>query len=118
MGAVALAMPMQDERKSRRLPLTGGFEYEHSNGEHGKASWRSISKDGACMQIGHFVRPGRTMRAFYHGLNLNLRVVWCRPAGSEDWFVAGVQVVNGGPELALMTLMAAARRLASRGKLN
>jgi hypothetical protein len=79
---VALAMPMQDERKSRRLPLTGKFEYEHADGEHGEASWRSISLDGACVQIGRYLRPGRRMRISYHGLDLTLRVVWCRPAGS------------------------------------
>ncbi len=49
MGAIALAMPMQDERKSRRLALTGRFKYEHEDGEHGEASWRSISLDGACV---------------------------------------------------------------------
>jgi len=116
MGAV-LAMPKQDERKSRRLPLTGGFEYEHSDGEHGEASWRSISLDGACVQIGRYLRPGRQMRVSYRGHDMIMRVVWCRATGDEN-FLAGVQVVNGGPELALVTLMAAARRLATRRKLN
>ena len=117
MGVVALAMPMQDERKSRRLPMTGGFKYEHEDGERGDALWRSISLDGACMQIGRYLRPGRTMRASYQGLDLNMRVVWCRAIDGEN-FVAGVRVINGGPEMALMTLMAVARRLASRRTLN
>ena len=118
MGAIALAMPMQDERKSRRLPLTGKFEYEHEDGEQGEASWRSISVDGACVQIGRYLRPGRKMQISYHGIDLTLRVVWCRPAGSDEWFVAGVQVLNGGPELALVTLMAVVQRLAAQGALN
>lgn len=118
MGAIALAMPTRDERKAHRLPLTGEFEYEHSDGERGLASWRSISMEGACIQLGRYLRPGRTIRANYHGLDLTLRVVWCGASVRENGFIAGVQVVNGGPELALMTLMAAARRLASRGKLH
>lgn len=110
MGAVALAMPMQDERKSRRLPLSGKFEYEYENGEQGQGCWLSISTDGACVQLGSYLRPGRQMRATYHGLEVTLRVVWCRPAG-EGRFVAGVQVLRGGPELALVTLMTIVQRM-------
>lgn len=109
MGAV-LAMPMQDERKSSRLPLSGKFEYLHDDGQQGEAYWRSISTEGACIQLGSYLRPGRQMRAVYHGVEMTLRVVWCRPVDAGK-FVAGVQVLRGGPELALVTLMAVVQRM-------
>ena len=117
MGALALAMPVREERRSGRVPLSGTFKCQYEDGVQGLATWRSISLDGACIQIGRYLRPGRTMRIAYHGLDLELRVVWCRPAANEEWFTAGVQVVDGGPELALMTLMALVRRLAAQGAL-
>ncbi len=117
MGAYALTMPAQEERRFGRVPMAGSFECEYEDGVQGEAAWRSISLEGACVQLGRYLRPGRTMHVSYHGLDLELRVVWCRPAASEEWFVAGVQVMNGGPELALMTLMALVQRLAAQGAL-
>ncbi len=113
MGTLALAMPMQEERKSSRLPLTGKFEYLHEDGQQGEAIWCSISTEGACIQLGSYLRPGRQMRAKYHGLDMTLRVVWCRPVDAGR-FVAGVQVLRGGPELALVTLMAIVQRMVGR----
>lgn len=117
MGSLALAMPQNEERRFGRVPMAGGFECHYEDGVEGLATWRSISLEGACVRLGRYQRPGRTMRANYHGLNLELRVVWCRPAANEEFFVAGVQVMNGGPELALMTLMALVQRLATQGAL-
>ena len=117
MGAYAMAMPVREERRCGRLPMVGSFECEYEDGAHGEATWRSISLEGACVRIGRYLRPGRTMDVSYHGLDLELRVVWCRPSANEEFFTAGVQVVNGGPELALMTLMALVQRLAARGAL-
>lgn len=117
MGAYALAMPIREERRSGRVPLAGSFECEYEDGVQGEATWRSISLEGACIQIGRYLLPGRKLRVSYHGLELDLRVVWCRAAGSQEWFVAGVQVLNSGPELALMTLTALVQRLAAQGAL-
>lgn len=112
MGAVeALAVPAREERQSGRLAYHGEFAYEYEDGDHGTASWRSISADGACIQIGRYLRPGRRLRIDFHGLELNMRVVWCLPVHGGQRFVAGVQLLNGGPELALVTLMAIVQRL-------
>ena len=110
MGAHALAMPRHEERQAHRVVLAGQFNYEFE-AEAGRGAWRSISLDGACIQTGRYMRPGRPLRIEYLGLELNARVVWCRPMNNGESFVTGVQVLNGGPELALMTLMAVARRL-------
>lgn len=111
MGAHALAMPRHEERRTRRVALRGEFEYTFDDAERGQAIWRSISLDGACIEIGRYLRPGRKLRIDYRGLEMNMRVVWCRAVQGSENFVVGVQVLNGGPELALMTLMAVAQRL-------
>ena len=111
MGAHALALPRQEERRARRVTLHGEFDYEYDGDERGRATWRSISLEGACIDAGRYFRPGRTLRIDYRGLEMNMRVVWCRPMNGGERFVSGVQVLNGGPELALMTLMAVVQRL-------
>lgn len=111
MGAHAWAMPRQEERQARRVALRGEFGYVYDGSEQGRATWRSISLEGACIEIGRYLRPGRTIRIDYFGFEMHMRVVWCRPANRSERFVAGVQVLNGGPELALITLMAVAQRL-------
>ncbi len=111
MGAHALAMPRHEERRARRVTLHGEFEYDYDGNERGHATWRSISLDGACIEAGRYFRPGRLLRIDYLGLEMTMRVVWCRPVNGGANFVSGVQVLNGGPELALMTLMAVVQRL-------
>jgi len=118
MGAHALAMPRQEERRTRRVALRGEFEYQYEDGEVGRATWKSISLDGACLQAGRYLRPGRKIRVDYRGVEMNLRVVWCRASNGGENFVAGVQILNGGPELALMTLMAVVQRLMTAGTAN
>lgn len=113
MGAHALAMPRQEERRTRRVALEGDFDYIY-DGEPGRGSWRTISMDGACIKAGRYLRPGRQLQLDYRGMELTARVVWCRPMNNGESFVAGIQVLNSGPELALMTLMAVAQRLVAR----
>jgi hypothetical protein len=113
MGAHALAMPRQDERRTRRVALSGDFSYEY-DGEAGRASWKTISLDGACINAGRYFRPGGTLRVEFRGMELTARVVWCRPVNNGESFMTGLRVINGGPELALMTLMAVAQRLVAR----
>lgn len=116
MAAEALSIPVHEERRSGRVPFNEDFEYEYDDGQRGMASWRSISAEGACIQIGRYLRPGRRVSIDFHGLDLNMRVVWCLPTADGQRFVAGVQVLNSGPELALVTLMAIVQRLrAQRG---
>ena len=113
MGAHALAMPRHEERRAHRITLRGEFEFVYDDDQSGRATWRSISLEGACIQTGRYLVPGRAMRIDYRGLEMKMRVVWCRPVNGGERFVSGVQVLNGGPELALMTLMAVVQRLVS-----
>ncbi len=111
MGASALTIPTAEERRSRRIPFRGEFEYRYDGNEGGKAEWCSVGREGACVRIGRYLRPGRRMRVETHGLDLEARVVWCRATEEGDRFVAGLQIVNGGAEASMLALSAIVKRL-------
>ncbi len=111
MDASALAIPTTEERRSRRVPLRGEIEYRYDDDESGKAQWCSVGREGACVRIGRYLRPGRYIRVEYHDLDLEARVIWCRARAGGDHFVAGLQIVNGGAEASMLALSAIAQRL-------
>lgn len=111
MGAAALASPTTEERRSRRVPFRGEIEYRYGGSESGKAQWCSVGREGACIRIGRYLRPGRRIRVECHGLDLEARVIWCRATAGGDHFVAGLQIVNGGAEASLLALSAIVQRL-------
>ena len=111
MGASALSIPTAEERSSGRTQFRGQFEYRYDAGERGKAQWCSVGREGACIRIGRYLRPGRRMRVECHGLDLEARVIWCRATVDGDHFVAGLQIVNGGAEASMLALSAIAQRL-------
>ena len=111
MGASAITIPTTEERRSRRVPYRGEFEYRYDASESGKAQWCSIGREGACIRIGRYLRPGRRMRVECHGLDLEARVIWCRATADGDRFVAGLQIVNGGAEASMLALSAIVQRL-------
>ena len=111
MGATALTIPTMDERRSRRVPFHGEFEYRCDEDERGKAEWCSVGREGACIRIGRYLRPGRRMRVQCYGLDLQARVIWCRATADGAHFVAGLQIVNGGAEASMLALSAIVQRL-------
>ena len=111
MGAQVLTIPGVDERRSGRAPYHGEFEYRYDGNERGKAEWCSVGREGACVRIGRYLRPGRRVRFEFHGLDLEARVVWCRATSDGDRFVAGLQIVNGGAEASMLALSAIVQRL-------
>ncbi len=111
MGAATLTIPPTEERRSRRVPFRGEIEYRYDGNESGKAQWCSVGREGACIRIGRYLRPGRHIRVQCHGLDLEARVIWCRATAEGDHFVAGLQIVNGGAEASMLALSAIAQRL-------
>ena len=111
MGARALTIPHVDERRSRRAPFHGKFEYRYDANQSGKAEWCSLGREGACIRIGRYLRPGRRMRIECHGLDLEARVIWCRATADGNRFAAGLQIVNSGAEASMLALSAIAQRL-------
>ena len=111
MGAYALTIPHVDERRSRRAPFHGEFEYRYDGNQSGKAEWRSVGREGACIRIGRYLSPGRRMTVDCRGLELEARIIWCRATAGGDHFVAGLQIVNGGAEASMLALSAIVQRL-------
>ena len=106
MGAYALTVPNVDERRSRRAPFHGEFEYRYDGDRSGKAKWCSVGREGACIRIGRYLSPGKRMTLDCQGLELDARVIWCRATAGGDQFVAGLQIVNGGAEASMLALSA------------
>ena len=111
MGAHALTIPRVDERRSGRAPFHGEFEYRYDTDHSGMAEWCSVGREGACVRIGRYLRPGRLVRFECHGLDLEARVIWCRATSDGDRFVAGLQIVDGGAEASMLALSAIVQRL-------
>ena len=110
MGAHAFAIPATDERRTRRVPLRGQFEFRSGDDETGKAEWRGLSRNGACIQTGRYLRPGREIRIISHGLELDARVVWSRAKEDGERFIAGLTLINKTPEASLLMLTAIVQR--------
>lgn len=105
--------------RETRSRIGGTLEYLHgAPQESGVAEWRDVSRCGASISLGRFLRPGRelTLTAaspLYPGRTMRLRaqVMWCAPSEAAGRFTAGLLVYRDRPEAALefATLAHAAR---------
>jgi len=111
MGVQAFAIPTTDERRARRVSMNGLFEFKSADDESGKGEWQSVSRDGARIRTGRYLRPGRELRIAYHGRALDARVVWSRAEDDGEQFVAGVELISKTPEASLLMLTAIVQRL-------
>lgn len=91
-----------------RSALTGRVTYEVATDERGTASWMDVSRVGARVALGRYLRPGRLVTlaftAPWNGgteVSLVARVVWCRQGNDSAEFHAGLQVVRDNPAAAL-----------------
>ena len=91
-----------------RSTLTGRVAFEVAPGERGTASWMDVSRVGARMVLGRYLRPGRLVTlaftAPWNGsteVSLVARVVWCRQGSDSAEFHAGLQIVREDPAAAL-----------------
>ncbi len=84
-----------EERKLNRTPATGEFRYFDDTDESGVANWCTVSKDGACISINRYLRPGRGLVIVGEGATLHGRIVWCRSIDGSKSFVAGVRILKG-----------------------
>lgn len=91
-----------------RTALDGRVAYEVAAGERGTASWSDVSRVGARVVLGRYLRPGRVIAlaftAPWNGcteVSLQARVIWCRQGEDSAEFHAGLQVLRDNPEAAL-----------------
>ena len=90
-----------------RTPMGGEVAYVTGCGEGGQAQWINISRTGAAVVLGRYLRPGRlirldTARASHEGeCTIPAEVAWCIPAPGSLYFHAGLRIVRKDPETAL-----------------
>lgn len=108
MSAETLANVAIEEREWERFPFRGKLSYRCALEEGGAATWCSVGREGACIRMKRYLRPGRHMIlstdaivANGHGAELSARVVWCRPTADGGTFVAGLHIFGDDPEAAL-----------------
>lgn len=95
-----------DQRETERFPHAGSLEYRYGIGEKGRATWHDVGRDGVCIQLGRYLRPGRSIvvvrqeRELHdEPLELKGRVIWCRPSGDGETYLVGIKVHRSGVEL-------------------
>lgn len=94
-----------EERKDDRVPFAGSLAYRCSQEDAGIATWCSVGREGACIRLGHYLRPGRhiilvtdAVKVRGGSAELSARVVWCRPTADGRTFVAGLRMFVEDPE--------------------
>lgn len=103
MSISGLAIASEDQRTSQRVVALGTLIYQVSREDKGWARWCSVSRDGACIHLGRYLRPGkyvmlRTNGAHATNVEFKARVVWCRPVAGGVHFVAGLKIYRDSPE--------------------
>lgn len=101
MNAEAMVMPETDERNSERVQFDGPLSYRYDLNEHGFAKWCSVGREGACISLGRYLRPGRHVTLMSGSeaegpLEISGRIVWCRPTSDGREFVAGLRIFDDG----------------------
>ena len=89
-----------------RTPLSGSFAYASGCGEAGRAVWLNISRTGAAIQLGRYLRPGHLIQLSLEsgndgGWSIPARIAWCVSIPGTLQFQAGLAVQRTSPESAL-----------------
>lgn len=91
-----------------RAAYDGRVAYEVDPNEGGAAQWRDVSRVGARVVLGRYLRPGRVIALAFTApwdehtqVRLSARVIWCRQAKEGEEFHAGLQVLREDPGAAL-----------------
>ena len=95
-------------QRERRTSLKGSVEIAYDGESTGKARWMDVSRVGACIYLGRYLRPGRTLTLRFESplvsnrqLEVTARVVWCRPEKNSPHYTVGLLIQRDTPEMAL-----------------
>jgi hypothetical protein len=88
-----------------RTALQGSFRYVTDQGES-TGLWQNISRVGACVELGRYLMPGRSMTLLLHPTELDAveveaQVMWCRQVPGRLCFEAGIRIFRHRPNAAL-----------------
>lgn len=102
-----------------RTPVSGTLKYVCAPDETGRARWLNVSRTGASIRLGRYLRPGRRIALQFEAPHLSgatfvveSRIVWCRPVTGGLEFAAGLQLYRDVPDavVAFASVGYAARR--------
>ncbi len=118
---------MEHTAREARYALDGTVQYSYGLPvESGMAQWFDVSRTGASVRLGRYLRPGRELWLELLSpspqgnvqLKVRTQVAWCAPAGESGQFVAGLLVYRDSPELALdFAAISQSARNANSGRL-
>lgn len=98
MSAEMATSTIVDSRESERIKLQGAVEYRTALDEPGVGQWQNVSNGGACLELGRYLRPGRSIallanvrRIHDEPAEITAKVAWCRPTSDGETFIVGVQ---------------------------
>lgn len=96
---------MDYQIRELRRELSGAIEYSSGCGEGGRATWLNISRTGAALRLGRYLRPGRqiTLLSTTEGgaTTVPAEIAWCVPIPGTMYFRAGLRINRDNPEVAL-----------------
>lgn len=92
------------EHRELRRRLNGALGYRTGCGNEGKATWLNISRTGASVRLGRYLRPGRRiyLETEHNSPAIPADIVWCVPVPGTLQFRAGLQLFRSDPEIALL----------------
>jgi len=101
--------PTTQAMRERRTALSGAVTYSYDPDESGRGRWINVSRVGACIRLGRYLRPGRDLRLRFPSpleaseapVEVQGRVSWCRQVPGAPEFTAGVRLLREDPEAAL-----------------
>jgi hypothetical protein len=114
MSSEAIAIAAKEERVTKRVPYFGAIQYT-ANKYEGAAKWNNISTNGASIELGRYLRPGRVIQIDTVASSFTGVVMWCKPVSGSDTYEAGVRMVNDNIESSLVVLSAVMRNIVREG---
>ena len=93
--------------REMRTELDGSIAYKSGCGEAGQATWLNISRTGAAVVLGRYLRPGRLVSLEPNGTTqtdtvaIPAEIAWCFPVPGTLHFEAGLKILRSDPEIAL-----------------
>jgi hypothetical protein len=95
-------------RRNRELrtKLNGPISYVSGCGDGGHATWVNVSRAGAAILLGRYLRPGRRIDLMVapgsdENTFIGAEIAWCVPVPGTLQFKAGLRMVRQDPESAL-----------------
>jgi len=114
MSSEAIAITANEARVTKRVPYAGTIQFT-ANKHEGAATWTNISTNGAGIELGRYLRPGRVIQVNTVASSFTGVVMWCKPISGSDTYEAGLRMVNDNIESSFVVLSAVMRNFVRDG---